>query len=280
MSARSNSGFRLRRSIERHYDSLLHLYRFFWGEHIHHGLWSSPNDPPARAQERLVSHLAARAGVRSGALVLDVGCGYAASARWLAKRLSCRVVGVTISGRQARAARRLNAREAGTGSIAIVRGDAADPPFAADRFDVVWVIECSEHLEDKAAFMREVARMLAPGGSFALCAWLRAEGVPADEPRIRDVCEAFLCPSLASGSEFTAYCEEAGLEVETLEDLTDRVRPTWGILRRRVSRPWLVPLRLLLGRETRRFLNGFRTIDEAFGFGTMRYALLVARRAF
>ncbi|NIW02680.1 MAG: methyltransferase type 11, partial [Gammaproteobacteria bacterium] len=73
----------LRHAVERHYDSLALLYRLFWGEHVHHGLWPARGGSPRDAQIRLVSHLADRAGIAGGERVLDVGCGYGASARWL-----------------------------------------------------------------------------------------------------------------------------------------------------------------------------------------------------
>lgn len=278
MSEKASRTPRLRASVEHHYDSLRHLYRAFWGDHIHHGLWQTADDPPEVAQENLVERLAARAGIRSGERVLDVGCGYGASARWLAEHRGCRVIGITISRRQARLARRVDGHRARGAGVAVVRGDAADPPFADDAFEIVWVIECLEHLEDKRAFVAQVARMLAPGGRLALCAWLRADGVPKDEPLVREVCDAFLCPGLASAAELSGYCEDAGLRVGRQEDLTDGVRQTWTILRRRVDRPWLAPLRWLVGAETRRFVAGFSSIDRAYELGRMSYGLLVASR--
>jgi tocopherol O-methyltransferase len=268
---------RLRRSVERHYDSLAFLYRAFWGEHIHHGLWLEGDAPPAVAQERLVAHLAERAAVRRGERVLDVGCGYGAAGRWLARRLGCRVTGVTISRKQARRARRRTSGDAG--AVQIVRADAAALPFAAGAFDVVWVIECIEHLVDKRRFVLDAARLLRPGGRLAICTWQRADGGREAEELVRQVCESFLCPSLAAGRDYIDWCSVAGLEVIHAEDLTAHVQPTWEILTRRISRPWLAPARRLAGRELRRFLDGFPSIARAYRTGAMTYGLLVAARA-
>lgn len=266
--------------VERHYDSLLLLYRAFWGEHIHHGLWSHGDEPPAAAQERLVAHLADRAEIRDSDRVLDVGCGYGASARWLARQRGCPVTGITISRGQARLARRLALRQGLLpGAVALVRGDAAALPFDARSFDVIWVIECIEHLANKPAFIRDAERLLRPGGRLALCSWQRGAGIPASEPLVRQVCEAFLCPSLASASEYVSYCEEAGLRVMERDDLTEGVRRTWKILMQRVGRPWLAPVRLLVGSGTRRFVDGFAVIDRAYEAGKMSYGLLVASKA-
>jgi tocopherol O-methyltransferase len=268
----------LRRSIERHYDSLAFLYRTFWGKHIHHGLWLDGPSPPRLAQEQLVSYLADRAEVREGEEILDVGSGYGASGRWLSHRFGCRVTGVTISRKQARLARRYNERYGHAGRTQVVRANAADLPFAAGSFDLVWVVECIEHLADKRRFVRETARMLRPGGRFALCTWQRGEGIEAAEPQLREVCEAFLCPSLASAAEYRAWCEAAGLEVRCEENLTPHVRATWDILGKRIGRPWLAPLRLLVGRRVRRFVAGFPVIASAYDSGAMSYGLVVAAK--
>ncbi|UCC74563.1 MAG: methyltransferase domain-containing protein [Gemmatimonadota bacterium] len=268
----------LRKSIARHYDSLALLYRTFWGEHIHHGLWLADDVPPRIAQEQLVAHLAERAGVSGAERVLDVGCGYGAPARWLANQRDCRVTGVTISGAQARLARRYNARSGCDERVDIVHADAAALPVRCGTVDVVWVIECLEHLEDKRSFVEETARILRPGGRFALCTWQRGDAVPESEPLIQGVCEAFLCPSLASAEEYRAWCDCAGLKVSCSEDLTPQVRATWDILLERTRRPWVAPLRWLLDHEVRRFVDGFTTIALAYASGVMSYGLLVASK--
>jgi tocopherol O-methyltransferase len=87
--------------IRKHYDRLPFLYRFLWGEHLHHGYWDV-NQSAAEAQVRLMEVLAERAGVVRGSHVLDIGCGVGGSAIWLAKRFDCKVTGLTISPVQAR----------------------------------------------------------------------------------------------------------------------------------------------------------------------------------
>ncbi|NIR28355.1 MAG: methyltransferase domain-containing protein, partial [Gammaproteobacteria bacterium] len=43
-------------------------------------------------------------------------------------------------------------------------------------FDVVWVVECLEHLAAKGEFIRRAARTLVPGGRLALCSWQDGNG--------------------------------------------------------------------------------------------------------
>ena len=275
----ARAGADLNRSIAHHYDSLAPLYRAFWGEHIHHGLWLSPGDSARRAQIRLVEYLADRANVDGRERVLDVGCGFGATGRWLSAQLGCQVTGVTISRAQARLGRRISQRAGLDGRITTTRGNAASLPFAAEAFDIVWVIECMEHLVDKARFFRDAARLLRPGGRLALCTWQRGPGRSADDRLVRKVCEAFFCPSLASEEDSRIWAGAAGLELRICEDLTPRVRRTWEILIKRLRGPSLALVGPFLGREVRRFLDGFPLILQAYETDAMRYGLLVAERA-
>jgi SAM-dependent methyltransferase len=94
--------------------------------------------------------------------VLEVGCGGGQCARWLATK-GARVLGVDLSLAQLRHSAAL---DAGAGVVVPVAvGDAACLPIGDTRIDVA----CSAYgalpfVADSAAVMREVARVLRPGG--------------------------------------------------------------------------------------------------------------------
>ncbi len=101
-------------------------------------------------------------GELAGRRVLEVGCGSAPCARWLAAH-GARVVGVDLSAGMLRHAVQA-ARDTGI-SVPLVQADAARLPFAGNSFDLA----CSAFgavpfVADSAAVMREVARVLRPGG--------------------------------------------------------------------------------------------------------------------
>ena len=105
-------------------------------------------------------------GEVAGRDVLDVGCGAAQSARWLVRQ-GARVTAFDVSLGQLREARRLDARS-GTPVPRLVQADAQRLPFRDAAFDVA----CSAFggvpfVADSAGTMREVARVLRPGGRFA-----------------------------------------------------------------------------------------------------------------
>jgi tocopherol O-methyltransferase len=274
-------------AIRSHYDLATPVYRLLWGPHIHHGLWSEedvarsvPLVSPRAAQEHLTDTLAALGGVAAEDRVLDVGCGMGGSSIRLARRLGCRVTGITLSGVQQRWAS-IAARWAGVGDrVAIRRADAETVQFPSDSFDVVWSVECTEHLFDKEQFFRRAAEWLRPGGTMAICAWLAADDADRPGPRgeVEAVCEAFLCPSLGTFADYRGWMEGAGLEVVRTEDWTTRVARTWELCDARVKRLGLPWVARFIDRRQADFLEHFGTLLGAYRSGAMRYGAIVARR--
>jgi SAM-dependent methyltransferase len=97
-----------------------------------------------------------------GRRVLEVGCGSAPCARWLATE-GAQVVGLDLSAGMLRHAV-VAAERSGMG-VPLVQADACALPFGDATFDVA----CSAFgavpfVADSGALMREVARVLKPGG--------------------------------------------------------------------------------------------------------------------
>lgn len=267
-------------AVRDHYDRLSVFYRTLWGEHIHHGFWED-GEAPAAAQVKLVERLAAYASIPPHARVLDVGCGFGGSALWLAQNLGCSVLGLNISPAQVAMATE-KTRQVKLDDRAQFKVFDANFLHALDEsFDVVWVIECSEHLIDKARFIRDCARVLRPGGILALCAWLRTDppAAPDHAQLIADVCRGMLCPQLASRQDYTGWMSAGGLREIKSEDITPHVKETWTRCAEIVRRPEIRSLLCATDERTRRFVDAFALIRKAYDEGAMAYGMLRARKS-
>jgi SAM-dependent methyltransferase len=97
--------------------------------------------------------------------VLEVGCGAAQCARWLTTQ-GARAVGLDLSLRQLQHSRRID-DDTGV-RVPPVAGTATALPFADGRFDVVFsAFGALQFVEDAQRAVREVARVLRDGGTFA-----------------------------------------------------------------------------------------------------------------
>ena len=111
-----------------------------------------------RAPE-LTQRMVEALGDRADGRVLDLACGPGVLTRVLAREARC-VVGLDLTARVLEVAR----RESNPSRTALVRGAAERTPFADEAFDGVTLRLALHHVPDPAAVLREVRRLLRPGG--------------------------------------------------------------------------------------------------------------------
>jgi demethylmenaquinone methyltransferase/2-methoxy-6-polyprenyl-1,4-benzoquinol methylase len=113
------------------------------------------------------------------ARVLDVATGTGLVAAELVRRYGCSVVGVDQSEAMLGRARRRAAREPALAArIELVRGEAEALPFDDGEFDAVTSGYLFRYVDDPAATIRELARVVRPGGTVASLDF----GVPGRPP--------------------------------------------------------------------------------------------------
>jgi SAM-dependent methyltransferase len=101
----------------------------------------------------------------AGRDVLEIGCGAAQCARWLASH-GARPVGLDLSARQLQHARRID-EETGL-PVPVVQASATDLPFADASFDIVFsAFGALQFVADAGRAVSEAARVLRTGGRFA-----------------------------------------------------------------------------------------------------------------
>lgn|SRR5262245_16553572 len=103
--------------------------------------------------------------------ILDVGCGGGRTVQKLAA-LAPRgsVSGVDYSAACVRASQQTNADAVASGRVKIELGSVAALPFADRTLDLVTAVETHYYWPDLEANLREIMRVLKPGGTIALIA--------------------------------------------------------------------------------------------------------------
>jgi tocopherol O-methyltransferase len=235
-----------------HYDDLDLFYREIWGEHVHHGYWKTSHTPPEEAVVHLVEVIADLSGVHRGSAVVDIGCGYGATARYLALRHDARVTAVTLSERQY-----LYALQCG-GSPTYLLGDWLQIELPAGTFDVAIAIESSEHMPDLTAFFQRAYRSLRVGGCLVVSAWLSAPD-PAPWQRrylLEPICREGRLVRLVNGEELASIARSVGFQTDGWLDASHQVARSWSVVIRRTFGGLLSDSRyrsfLLDGRERNR----------------------------
>jgi SAM-dependent methyltransferase len=113
---------------------------------------------PIGVLEEACRRLIGRHLLSPGASVLDVGCGTGQITDVL-HRAGCAVVGLDISAAMLRLAR------SRTPDVPVLVGSAYDLPFGDGTFDAAIVSKLFQHLRDWPAALRQIKRVLRPGGA-------------------------------------------------------------------------------------------------------------------
>src|SRR3989344_597198 len=178
--------------VAKYYDQTLPYYRRFWhrnGESnaLHYGFWDQETRNVGEALLNENKFLANFADIKVGEQVLDAGCGVGGSSIWLARQRLAKVIGITLSEKQIKEARKL-AKRAGVDTEAQFQlKDFLKTGFEDNSFDVVWAIESVCHAENKIDFLREAYRILKSGGRLIIAdGVLKRDPNPDEEKLYRD----------------------------------------------------------------------------------------------
>jgi SAM-dependent methyltransferase len=165
------------------------LYSLRWGETTTNNYGFAPAEAgaPECFQLQMYAELLKLLGTFPGAgieRVLEISCGRGGGLRHVASRLlgAKHVVGLDSSMHAIRFCR---ARYTAWRNVGFVRGHALQLPFADGAFDLVINVEASHAYGDDAAFLREVQRVLRPGGRLLYADHRTRRKLPGLEQRLR-----------------------------------------------------------------------------------------------
>ena len=227
----------LEHRVQDHYDTMTKGFYLQWNpDHIHMGAFE-PGECPRyseqmkdsagleRALERMIELVVAPAAIEERHSVVDAGCGVGGTAIYLARTRGCRVTGVNLSRLHLEMADN-KAAEAGLDDrVNFKYADCSRGlPFADNSVDVVVNIESARHYSDRGGFLREVHRILKPGGKIVASDWMARDALQPSqyEKFIQPLSEAWAMHDLESQSTYIRLVRESGMEVLEFEGFSGK----------------------------------------------------------
>jgi arsenite methyltransferase len=219
------------------------------------------------------------AGIGAGSRVADVASGGGATALLLAEQFRAEVVGVERGAEAVARATAAAAQRGLDGAARFVAGDAAALPLPDDGMDAV-VCECSLCLfDDKPAAVREMARVLRPGGTVVIADVTVQPGGLA--PALQTAAARVACVADALALEgIERLLREAGLEVQACERHPDALAAMARRVeaRLRAARMMRIPALEPFREQLAAAVELAREAERAIAAGVVGYALAAARR--
>lgn len=260
--------------IIEHYDLVSPYYRSLWGEHLHHGYWIRGDESKEQAQLQLIEHLAQLAKIKLRSDILDIGCGFGASSLYLAKTYNAAVTGINTSSVQVQMAIKAAASEKLDARFLVMDAEAMD---FHKQFDLLWSVESISHYEHREKFFASAARLLKPGGLFAITDWFKKENLtPVETREFIDPIEEGMMVKLQIMDDYEHFLTSNGLRIMHREILNKNCAKTWDLCLDIISNNAFWELAAKHGTEFIAFLKAFRAMRAGFASGNFVYGLFVA----
>ena len=220
-------------TTQAYYDGLAdEIYRTIWGDNLHLGVPCSRECPHPEAMQHTNEIMANAAPLGAGMRVLDLGCGYGSTARYLAGNFGCRVTGVNISEKELELARS-RGREAGLDDLLRFEyGDFHRLGYADASYDVVWSQEAFLHAADKNAVLMECMRVLKAEGSLIFTDITVARDTP-DEDRAK-IYDRVKSPDMWDFDDYRGALSKLGFTIAREEDWSQYVARSYAWVRERL----------------------------------------------
>ncbi len=249
---------------------------------IHRAVWGPGVSHRAQAFHHVEDRIAELAGrmavVADRPLhLVDLGCGVAGSACYLAARLPVRVTGITLSPVQARLAQ-TRIREAGVSDrVVCVEGDYNHLPPEVGPADLAYAIESFVHGPAPDRFFAQCRRVLRPGGVLVICDDFRRPTMDARaDQAIERFCRGWHVNALLDRDALQALAATHGFAHDLTVDLSPYLE-----LRRARDRVLnaLLPLLNLLPLDAGRldYLSGGSALQECLAHGWVGYEMAMFR---
>ncbi|NJC11479.1 ubiquinone/menaquinone biosynthesis C-methylase UbiE [Micromonospora profundi] len=207
----------------RHYDERSPIEAEFRDGQVHMYYWYDREDQATlpEAIERISRKVTDTLGLRAGEHLLDAGCGPGKTGVALARQLGVRVTGVTVSAFEVEKANQ-RAEANGVGGLARFElGDFMRLSYPDGTFDAVLALESLQNATDLDQVLRELYRVLRPGGRLTLSDFSRESD--SDPRRLATFMASIKLTALPSLAEWTERVRAAGFEVEEYTQCGPRV---------------------------------------------------------
>ena len=217
------------KDISDYYQQTRVHYNRFWkiseGRSLNYGFWEPGTKSLTEAFTNINNTIIAMAGITQDSSILDAGCGVGGASTYIAKKVNCKAVGITLNEQQKLDAEQ-NAIAQGVEkqcSFFLMNYCATD--FKDQSFDVIYGLESICHATEKKDFLREAYRLLKPGGTLLVIDYFKEENLNEKQlSLLHKWLHAWAIKDIDTLKAFCSKAEEVGFTKVTTTLKTPQIR--------------------------------------------------------
>lgn len=206
-------------------------YHWLLGGSRHFGFYPERKWVPTEKAQVLMQDLVAeKVGVGAGKRLLDAGCGQGVTATYLAKKYGCLVEGVTVVPYEAEEAKKLAKKLDVSARVNVKLMDYSQLIFPDAYFDGVYTQESLVHATDIERTIKELYRVLKPGGRAAFFEYSMADDSTFSYEELKTLTEMNHASAMHSFSQmrhgaFEKLLQGSGFKNVNVEIISAQVAP-------------------------------------------------------
>ncbi|CAH1385879.1 SAM-dependent methyltransferase [Candidatus Nitrotoga sp. M5] len=253
------------------------FYEKVWGgEDIHVGLYEADLSIEQASRNTVTAMVERLGNLNANSKVIDLGSGYGGSARYLAKTKGCHVTCLNLSDVQNARNRMLNEQQGLTDKVSVLHGSFESIPAEDSSFDLVWSQDAFLHSNQKQLVMKEIERVLKPGGEVIFTDPMQADNCPSGV--LQSVLERLSLDSFGSFEFYTRELEALNFEqVECLE-LTHQLRNHYSKVKESLSGRYAELTQEINPAYIDRMIQGLENWVKAANSGYLAWGILHFRK--
>ena len=172
--------------IIKYYDSCEIDFKLLWHLNknyaFHYGYWDEKVKNFDQALLRTNEIIIEIAKIKKTDKVLDAGCGIGGTSIFIARKIGCKVEGITICQNQVDKAKKLAKKLNVSSLVNFSNQDYMNTKFKSNSFDVIFALESACH-SDKEKFLREAYRLLKKGGRLVVADFFNSKSNFSDKEK-------------------------------------------------------------------------------------------------
>ena len=213
------------KNIVDYYTQSENAYKDSWdldnSHSIHYGYWDEKVKSFPGSLLRMNEVMMEAAVINSSDKVLDAGCGIGGSSIFLAEKIGCRAIGISLSERQIDKAKELAIKKNLENKVDFKVMNYCATDLADNSFDVVWGCESICYADDKQQFVKEAYRLLKPGGRLVVADGFVTDIKNNDDLTIRKWLDGWQVNYLETSERFQKFMGEAGFNNIFSRDISE-----------------------------------------------------------
>ncbi|MHA2271214.1 MAG: SAM-dependent methyltransferase [Candidatus Hodarchaeales archaeon] len=230
----------LSKKVAAYFDKCVFIYLRYSKEHLHFGFW---DDTTADLSEALVNetqYVVDLLDIQKDDVILDAGCGFGGSARYIVSKFGARTIGINISAAQIKKAEELSHGIKNHSLLEFSAQDFARTTYPDKCFMKIFAIESVCHASDKAAFAREAYRLLKSKGRLVVAdGFLARTDLTEKETKLAlTTGRGYAVPNMDTPQDFATKLHQAGFQKIGFQNKTRDITKTAWLVHKR-GKKWL-----------------------------------------